>query len=220
MSTLLIVDDHPLFRAALHQAALSAVPDIAISEAVDLAGALQHLGAPPDTDLVLLDLHLPDSRGLTGLVAVRGQFPAVAVLVISAQDDPRIVRRTLNYGASGFVPKSAPPQEIAAAIRAVLDCGEWVPPRLAVAVAEATTDPVDAELAARLSALTEQQFRVLSLLAQGLLNKQIADRLAIQERTVKAHVSAIFEKLGVRNRTQAGVMLRTLELAPWGHADS
>lgn len=216
MSTLLIVDDHPLFRTALRQAALTAMPDVAVSEAVDLAGALQHLGTPPDTDLVLLDLHLPDSRGLTGLVAVRGQFPAVAVLVISAQDDPRIVRRTLNFGASGFVPKSAAPQDIAAAIRAVLDCGEWVPPRLAAAVAEAATDPVDAELAARLSALTEQQFRVLSLLAQGLLNKQIADRLSIQERTVKAHVSAIFEKLGARNRTQAGVMLRTLELGPWG----
>lgn len=212
MPRLLIADDHPLFRAALHQAALAALDDGSIAEACDLPGTLDTLGAEPDTDLVLLDLHMPGSRGLSGLAALRGQFPAVAVMVVSAHDEPRVVRRVLDHGAAGFISKSASPGEIATAIRTVLDCGEWVPPHLDESVAALPTDPNDSDLAARLSRLTAQQYRVLGLLAEGLLNKQVADRLAIQERTVKAHVTAIFEKLGVRNRTQASMLLRTLDL--------
>jgi DNA-binding NarL/FixJ family response regulator len=123
-----------------------------------------------------------------------------------------VVRRALDHGAAGFIPKSASPAEIGEAIRRVLDCGTWVPPALADSVAALPADPADSDLAARLASLTEQQYRVLVLLAEGLLNKQIADRLAIQERTVKAHVTAIFEKLGVRNRTQASGVLKALEL--------
>ena len=212
MTSLLIADDHPLFRAALRQAAVQSLPDCRISEAADLACVLATLQAEPDTDLVLLDLHMPGSKGLTGLAALRGQHPGVAVLVVSAHDEPRIVRRVLDHGASGFIPKSASPAEIGQAIRHVLDCGTWLPPALADAVAALPVDPADTDLASRLARLTEQQSRVLGLLAKGLLNKQIADRLSIQERTVKAHVTAIFEKLRVRNRTQAGMVLRSLEL--------
>ena len=219
MPRLLIADDHPLFRAALHQAALAALDDGSIAEACDLPGTLDALGAEPDTDLVLLDLHMPGSRGLSGLAALRGQFPAVAVMVVSAHDEPRVVRRVLDHGAAGFISKSASPGEIATAIRTVLDCGEWVPPHLGESVAALAPDPHDSDLAARLSRLTAQQYRVLGLLAEGLLNKQIADRLAIQERTVKAHVTAIFEKLGVRNRTQAGMLLRTLDLVDPARVD-
>jgi DNA-binding NarL/FixJ family response regulator len=214
MTRILIADDHPLFRAALRAAAAAAVPDASIGEAADLGVALAALEAEPETDLALLDLHMPDSRGLAGLAAMRAQFPAVAVLVVSAHDDAAIVRRALDHGAAGFIPKSAPPEQIAAAINSVLACGRWVPPRLSVALADARSDPVDADLARRLARLTGQQFRVLGLLAEGRLNKQIADVLGIGERTVKAHVSAIFEKLGVRNRTQAGVLLRRLDLNP------
>ncbi|WP_049622293.1 response regulator transcription factor [Frateuria defendens] len=212
MSTLLIADDHPLFRTALHQAAAESVPGCRVREAADLAGVLAALAQEPDVDLVLLDLNMPGSQGLSGLATLRGQFPGVAVLVVSAHDEPRVVRRVLDHGAAGFIPKSASPAEIGAAIRTVLDCGSWLPPALAQAVAALPSDPHDADLAGRLARLTEQQYRVLSLLGEGLLNKQIADRLAIQERTVKAHVTAIFEKLGVRNRTQAGVLLRSLQL--------
>jgi DNA-binding NarL/FixJ family response regulator len=212
MPSILIADDHPLFRAALREAAATAVADAQVAEAENLAGALAHLERDAETDLVLLDLHMADSRGLAGLIAVRTQFPGVAVLVVSAHDDAAVVRRTLDHGAAGFMPKSASPAEIAAAIRSVLACGRWIPPRLSNAVAAIRSDPDDTALAARLATLTGQQFRVLGMLAEGLLNKQIADALAIQERTVKAHVSAIFEKLGVRNRTQAGVLLRRLEL--------
>ena len=212
MPSLLIADDHPLFRAALRQAAIACVADCQVSEAADLADALAALTAAPDTDLVLLDLHMPGSQGLSGLAALRGQHPAVAVLVVSAHDEPRIVRRVLDHGAAGFIPKSASPAEIGEAIRRVLDCGSWLPASLADAVAALPVDPADTDLAGRLARLTEQQSRVLVLLAEGLLNKQIADRLAIQERTVKAHVTAIFEKLKVRNRTQAGMLLKSLEL--------
>ena len=216
MPSLLIADDHPLFRAALQLAASASLPDCRVQEAADLPAVLAALTAEPDLDLVLLDLHMPGSQGLSGLTTLRGQHPGVAVLVVSAHDEPRIVRRVLDYGAAGFIPKSASPAEIGAAIRHVLDCGTWLPPGLAEAVAALPADPVDTDLAGRLARLTEQQSRVLALLAEGLLNKQIADRLNIRERTVKAHVTAILEKLKVRNRTQAGMVLRSLELGEPG----
>jgi len=212
MTRLLIADDHPLFRAALRQAANDSVDNCAVVEASDLDSVLDTLADDPDIDLVLLDLHMPGSQGLSGLATLRGQFPSVAVLVVSAHDEVRTVRRALDHGAAGFIPKSASPAEIGDAIRSVLDCGSWLPPALAQAIKALPTDPSDIDLASRLARLTEQQYRVLALLGEGLLNKQIADRLTIQERTVKAHVTAIFEKLGVRNRTQAGVMLRSLDL--------
>jgi DNA-binding NarL/FixJ family response regulator len=212
MTSLLIADDHPLFRAALRLAASESLPDCAVREAADLPGVFAALAAEPDIDLVLLDLHMPGSHGLSGLAALRGQHPAVAVLVVSAHDEPRIVRRVLDHGAAGFIPKSSSPAEIGEAIRCVLDCGTWLPPHLTDAVAALPVNPGDTDLSSRLARLTEQQSRVLALLAEGLLNKQIADRLAIQERTVKAHVTAIFEKLKVRNRTQAGMLLRSLDL--------
>ena len=219
MPHLLIADDHPLFRAALRQSALGALGGGRVSEACDLPATLDTLAADPDIELVLLDLHMPGSRGLSGLAALRGQFPAVAVMVVSAHDDAQVVRRVLDHGAAGFISKSASPEEIATAIRTVLDCGEWVPPELGESVATLPSDPRDSELAARLAQLTGQQYRVLGLIAEGLLNKQIADRLAIQERTVKAHVTAIFEKLRVRNRTQASVLMHLLDLADPARAD-
>lgn len=212
MTRLLIADDHPLFRAALRQAASESVGGCDVREASDLSGVLDALAGDADIDLVLLDLSMPGSQGLSGLATLRGQYPGVAVLVVSAHDDPHTVRRALDHGASGFIPKSASPGDIAQAIRCVLDCGNWLPPGLAQAVAALPADPADVDLATRLARLTEQQYRVLALLGEGLLNKQIADRLTIQERTVKAHVTAIFEKLGVRNRTQAGVLLRSLDI--------
>ncbi|WP_119718040.1 response regulator transcription factor [Cognatilysobacter tabacisoli] len=212
MPVLLIADDHPLFRAALRQAAADAVADTQIREADRLDGVLAALDAEPGIDLVLLDLHMPGNHGLAGLAAIRAQHPGVAVVVVSANDDPRVVRRALDHGAAGYLPKSAGLDELRDAIRAVLACEQWLPAMLRAAVARTQSSSADADLAARLASLSPQQFRVLTLVAQGLLNKQIADRLDVQERTVKAHLSAIFERLGVRNRTQASVVLRELEL--------
>jgi DNA-binding NarL/FixJ family response regulator len=213
MPALLIADDHPLFRAALRGAAAEAVSDLLVHEADSLDGVLAVLEAEPDIDLVLLDLHMPGNHGLAGLAAVRAQYPGVAVVVVSANEDPRVVRRALDHGAAGYLPKSSSLEDLREAIRAVLACEQWLPPALRAAVARTQSASRDADLAARLASLSPQQFRVLTLVAQGLLNKQIADRLDVQERTVKAHLSAIFERLGVRNRTQASVVLRELELS-------
>lgn len=213
MTRLLIADDHPLYRLALAQAVRGVIDGGDVAEAGSLEEARAALTAQPDTDLVLLDLHLPDSHGLMGLAALRGEFPSVAVVMISAHDDPVTIRRALAFGAAGFIPKRAGMDELQAALRAVLDCEEWLPPALRADVDALPGSRKDADLSARLATLTPQQFKVLSRVAEGRLNKQIADELGIQERTVKAHMSAIFEKLGVRNRTQAGVLLRSLELA-------
>ncbi|MGH8062716.1 MAG: response regulator transcription factor [Pseudoxanthomonas sp.] len=213
MPKLLIADDHPLFRAALRGAATDAVAGLSVLEAESLDGVLAALEANPDIDLVLLDLHMPGNHGLAGLAAIRAQYPEVAVVVVSANDDPRVVRRALDHGAAGYLPKSSGLDELRDAIRSVLACEQWLPSSLRASVARSQSSQHDAELAARLASLSPQQFRVLTLVAEGLLNKQIADRLDVQERTVKAHLTAIFERMGVRNRTQAGVVLRELELS-------
>ena len=170
------------------------------------------LAGHPDIDLVLLDLHMPGSHGLVGLASLRAEYPGVAVAMISAHEDPATIRRALAYGAAGYLTKRADLDELQAGLKAVLAWSNgcrglreipW--PR--------TSDPGDRETAARLATLSPQQFKVLTRVAEGRLNKQIADELGIQERTVKAHMSAIFEKLGVRNRTQAGVLLGSLSLA-------
>ena len=221
MTRLLIADDHPLYRLALTQAVRSVLPDVVLGEAEDLPGVHRSLAAHPDTDLVLLDLHMPGSHGLMGLASLRAEHPGVAVVMISAHDDPVTIRRALAYGAAGYLTKRADLTELQAGLRAVLNCEEWLPPALREAVARTRPDSSDSANAARLASLSPQQFKVLTRVADGRLNKQIADELGIQERTVKAHMSAIFEKLGVRNRTQAGVLLRSLALAdPSRHPDA
>jgi DNA-binding NarL/FixJ family response regulator len=212
MTRLLIADDHPLYRLALIQAVRGVLPDAVLDEADDLDAARRALSTHPDTDLVLLDLHMPGSHGLMGLASLRAEHPGVAVVMISAHDDPVTIRRALAYGAAGYLTKRADLAELQAGLRAVLACEQWLPPKLREAVAGSQMQAGDAANAARLAALSPQQFKVLAHVANGRLNKQIADDLGIQERTVKAHMSAIFEKLGVRNRTQAGVFLRSLEL--------
>lgn len=218
----LIADDHPLFRAALVQTLSDCMDDVSVLQARDLNEAFEHLNANDNIDLVLLDLHMPSNQGvssglnggLTGLAHIRGQFPAVAVVVVSANEDPMVIRRALDYGAAGFIPKSADLSELSEALEAVFDCREWIPARLKRAVEEAVdANPID-DMAERIKTLTPQQLRVLEMVAQGQLNKQIADVLGVQLRTVKAHMSEIFHKLNVRNRTQAGIAFRALDIKP------
>lgn len=212
MPVILIADDHPLFRRALVMSVNECLPDAGTMEAASLTQARDVLSqSARDIDLVLLDLHMPDSHGLMGLAALRAEFPAVAVVMISAHEDPRTVRRALACGAMGFIPKSIAPDQLADALSTVLDCHEWLPSTLREAIAGLPASDEDT-FARQLATLTPQQHRVLVQVAEGRLNKQIADSLGIQERTVKAHLTAIFERLGVRNRTQAGVLLRSLDL--------
>lgn len=211
MTRILIADDHPLFRLALVQAVASLGEDVEVLEADSLDTARIVLGNRADIDIVLLDLHMPGSHGLMGLVALRTEYPAVAVIMISANDDPQVMRRALTYGAAGFIPKRSSIADIQDMLRTIIACEDPLPlPRGQV---QDTAAEQDRQLAKRLASLSPQQLKVLMLVAEGLLNKQIADRLDIQERTVKAHMSAVFERLDVRNRTQASVLLRSLEVA-------
>jgi len=215
MSTrVLIADDHPLFRAALVQSLSDCIKDVEVSQARDLPEVFDQLNGMDGVDLVLLDLHMPGNKGLTGLAQIRSQFPAVAVVVVSANEDPFVIRRALDQGAAGFIPKSVDLSELSEALEAVFDCREWVPARLRRAVSEAGANTKEKDVSQRIASLTPQQLRVLEMVAQGQLNKQIADALGIQLRTVKAHMSEIFHKLDVRNRTQAGIAFRSLDVKP------
>lgn len=211
MTRILIADDHPLFRLALVQAVSNLGGDVEVFEADSLDTARAELGVRRDIDIVLLDLHMPGSHGLMGLVALRTEYPAVAVIMISANDDPQVMRRAMTYGAAGFIPKRSSFAHIQDMLRKVIACEEPLP--LPSGPSENAEAEQDRQLARRLASLSPQQLKVLVLVSEGLLNKQIADRLDIQERTVKAHMSAVFERLDVRNRTQASVLLRSLEIA-------
>ena len=211
-SRFVIVDDHPLFRDALRQVLQTAFADTEISEAGSLDQLIKHLARQPDTDLILLDLTMPDVQGLSGLLQIRTQHPAIPVIVVSATDDSRIIRKCLDFGASGFVPKSLPVEDIRGAIRVVTGGGVWTPKTFDLT---APSDKADRELAARLSTLTPQQLNVLGMLGEGLLNKQIAHKLSVSEATIKAHVSAILQKLGVDSRTQAVIAISKSGLGAW-----
>jgi DNA-binding NarL/FixJ family response regulator len=200
----IIVDDHPLFRDALSQALRACFADAEILEAGSLDELTDRLAAAGETDLVLLDLTMPGVQGLSGLVYLRAQHPEVPVVIVSASDDTVTIRQCLDCGASGFIPKSQPVERIREAIRRIIDGEVWLPPDVDIN----NLPPAEsAELVSRLSTLTPQQVRVLMMLGEGLLNKQIAFKLGVSEATIKAHVSAILQKLGVDSRTQAVIAI-------------
>ncbi|QPC43540.1 response regulator transcription factor [Kaustia mangrovi] len=210
---IVIADDHPLFRDALKQALTALYRDIHIAEAGSLEEAVRLLDAAEEPyDLVLLDLKMPGVQGLSGLVFLRAQFPDMPVVVVSATEDAAVIRRALDLGASGFIPKSTPVDTIRSGIAAVLAGDIWVPGDMALA---GRPDSEIDMLAARLATLTPQQARVLMMLREGLLNKQIAYELSVSEATVKAHVSAILQKLGVESRTQAVIAASRIDGEQW-----
>jgi DNA-binding NarL/FixJ family response regulator len=208
VSRIIIVDDHPLFRDALRQAMAAAFSGIDILEAGSLDELVEHLDDGLETDLVLLDLSMPGVKGLSGLLLLRSAYPSVPVVIVSASDDAGTIRRAMDFGASGFVPKSQPVGQIREAVRSVLEGRTWTPPGADLAV---TDDKSERDLASRLATLTPQQVRVLMMLGEGLLNKQIAYKLNVSEATIKAHVSAILQKLGVDSRTQAVIAISKME---------
>ena len=205
---IIVVDDHPLFRGALTQALGSALAGARIDQAASLAELEELIAARPDTDLVLLDLSMPGVQGLSGLLLLRSQHPDIPVVVVSAHDDPETIRRCMEFGASGYVPKSLSVDEMRSAVETVLGGGVWIPPDVDL---ERAADSGTVDVVARLSTLTPQQVRVLMMLGQGLLNKQIAYQLGVSEATIKAHVSAILQKLHVDSRTQAVIAINRIE---------
>jgi DNA-binding NarL/FixJ family response regulator len=199
--TVIVADDHPLFRTAIKEALEADQGQTNFLEANSFESLQQLVDQNKEVDLVLLDLHMPGVSGFAGLVYLCKRYPSVPVVIISANEDPVVIQRALEHGAAGFIPKSSSIDTITDAIAAVLMGEIWSPDTTATDLPGNNVSEV--ELAERMAKLTPQQFKVLMMMSQGLLNKQIAYELSVSEATIKAHVSAIMSKLGVSNRTQA-----------------
>ena len=209
---LLIADDHPLFRGALREAVNGLFDRADVAEAGAFEEVVDRLERAGDMDLVLLDLRMPGVRGFSGLMYLRAQYPSLPIVVVSANDDPAVIRRCMEFGAAGFLPKTLGVDALRQAIARVLKGEVWTPPNVDLS---AGSDAESAATIRRLSTLTPQQVRVLMMLSEGLLNKQIAYELGVSEATVKAHVSAILQKLGVESRTQAVIAAGKIETGQW-----
>ena len=206
----IIADDHPLFRVALSQALHSILgPQAQLLQAHSMSQLWPLLRQHPDTELILLDLKLPDAEGFAGLMSLRTEYPDVTVLMVSAIEEPAVMKQALALGAAAYLPKSAPLEVLTEAVAAVLAGDTWLPAEFRQPVAQAQ-DLIDSDFASALEQLTPQQLRVLKMIADGLLNKQIAYEMNVQETTVKQHVSAILRKLN--NRTLAGLLFEKLKL--------
>jgi DNA-binding NarL/FixJ family response regulator len=205
---IIVADDHPLFRGALRQAIGGIFDPLTVIEAGTLDEVTTALGGAPEIDLVLLDLKMPGVNGFSGLTYLRAQHPSVPVVIVSGIDDAATIRTCMEFGAAGYIPKTTPIETINRAIRHVLTGGTWTPPDIPLTEGDRETG----DLIRRLASLTPQQMRVLTMLSEGLLNKQIAYELSVSEATVKAHVSAILAKLGVESRTQAVIAAARLDL--------
>jgi len=208
----LIADDHPLFRGALREAVNGLFDRIGVAEAGTFEEVVERLEGGGELDLILLDLQMPGGRGFSGSMYLRAQYPSLPVAIVSANDDPAVIRRCMAFGAAGFLPKTLGVEALRAAIGRVLAGEMWTPPDVELA---GEADAESAALIRRLATLTPQQVRVLMMLSTGLLNKQIAFELGVSEATVKAHVSAILQKLGVESRTQAVIAAGKIETGQW-----
>ncbi|WP_305989092.1 response regulator transcription factor [Roseibium sp. MMSF_3544] len=206
----LIIDDHPLFREALHSAVELAYPNSDTLDAASLDDACELLDDDAGFDLALLDLSIPGVKGMDGLLHLRTHYPRLPVVVVSGAEDPPIIAQVMAYGAAGFIPKSSKKTTLANAIQQVMNGATYLPDDYN----DADDEPLDDQtrkMIERLSSLTPQQIRVLQMICNGLLNKQIAYELQVGETTVKAHVSEILRKLCVSSRTQAVIEVKKLE---------
>jgi len=205
---IIIADDHPLFRQALLGTLNRKLNKTQWLEAQTIAELDQQLQANTTSDLLLLDLNIPGAHGFNTLIHVRNHFPQIPVVIVSAHEDHNTISQAMSYGAAGFVPKSTPVDDIYTAIMTVLAGEEWLP----ASFKPSTNTDTHSDIAQRVASLTQQQYRILLMFAQGLLNKQIAYDLNVSEATIKAHATAIFRKLAVINRTQAVIAISQLEL--------
>jgi len=209
----IIADDHPLFRTALKQAIIECIDDAGTLEADNFSELLIAIEATPSLEIVFLDLHMPGNDGFTGLTQLQNHYPDLVVIMVSSDDNDETMQKAINFGAAAFIPKSADLTTIASAIDTVLAGDVWLPELIEKNEGQQTA-LAHQKLAKQLGQLTPQQYIVLTQIADGQLNKQIAYDLNIKETTVKKHVSAILEKLEVNNRTLAGLAYQQLMLAP------
>jgi len=213
--SVIIADDHPLFRQALLEVLKAKLSKTQWFEAETADELNNVLAVNVNADLLLLDLNIPGAHGFNTLVHVRKQFPQIPVVIVSAYEDNDTINQAMDFGASGFVPKSTPVETIFEAISQVLSGGFWTPQSLE----NASANESKSDMAARISSLTQQQYKILMMFAKGMLNKQIAYDLSVSEATIKAHATAIFRKLNVRNRTQAVIATSKLDLTESGFSD-
>ncbi len=207
----IVADDHPLFRDALKHAIGNCVEAAEIIEADSLDSLQTVVGDHADADLLFLDLNMPGVSGFSALAYIRSNHESLPTVIVSATDDPAVIRRAIQHGASGFIPKSSPIAELEEGIRSVLEGEVWLP--AGIDLDADRLDSEEAKIAEGLSQLTPHQFRVLMMLGEGLLNKQIAYQLGVSEATIKAHVTAILRKMNVGNRTQAVVAVQRLRVS-------
>ena len=204
----IIADDHPLFRTAMTHTLQQRYTGAQVLEVGSLPELLSLLKTGIEADLLLLDLHIPDAHGFTGLVQVSENFPQMPVMIVSGNDNPSVIHKAVALGASGFLPKSASNEDIVNAIDAVIQGQVWIPANLPTPSVELGGE----QTAERIASLTPQQLRVLTMIGEGLYNKQIASELSVTDATVRAHVTEIFRKLGVTNRTQAVIFFNRLKV--------
>lgn len=206
MPHILVADDHPMCSTALAMAARAVDPAMTIDSATTLAEVERMVRATAH-DLILLDLMLPDVQGFSGLALVRAIRPDSRIAIVSGRDEPGVIRQAATLGACGFVSKASTIDQMVAAISALLDGRTWFPDD----VIRDDAMSAQPDMAARMGTLSVAQLRVLRAIANGHQNKQIAYDLQLAEPTVKSHLSAIFRKLGVTNRTQAVLVLQQMD---------
>lgn len=207
----IIADDHPLFRAALKQAIRKISTNAKIIEVSSLGEASNILAAEDNVNLLLLDIHMSDSDGFAGLIMYKQAYPLTPIVIVSASDEPEIIQNAIEFGASGFIPKSVDLSIIREAINTVFEGQSWWPNDVGL-------NPLGSHAASSFSAssklfstLTPTQSKVFMAISEGLLNKQIAFKMDISESTIKTHITAIFKKLNISSRTQAVIFAKDLE---------
>ena len=212
-TTVAIADDHPLFRAALKQAVTECIDQCIILEAENFSELITKIQQNESLEIVFLDLHMPGNDGFTGLTQLQNHYPDIIVIMVSSDNTFEIMQKAIDFGAAAFIPKSSDLNTISEAIENVLNGNTWLPKNIKVSENQLNTEQNNL-LAKQLSQLTPQQYTVLTMIADGQLNKQIAYDQKIKETTVKNHVSAILLKLQVNNRTLAGLAYQQLKLTP------
>jgi DNA-binding NarL/FixJ family response regulator len=210
MFKFLIADDHPLFREALKSALQTAFTGVNYIESNSFSSTFKTLRRHRNIDLLLLDLNMPGSENYYGLLKIRQSFPNLPIAVVSATDDVQTIAETMEFGANGFIPKTTATPDVIAALKIVLAGKSWVPPSIRDAIKSVSSEKI--EIAEKVRELTPKQYMVLSLVKQGLMNRDIAEQLNVTEATVKAHVSMLFKRLSVKSRTQILVAIEKLSL--------
>jgi DNA-binding NarL/FixJ family response regulator len=208
VGSVLVIDDHPLYCDALASAIERTFDAEDVRSATCLTEGMRMLNGRYSPDLILLDLNLPDVAGLNGFLKIKDRIPDVPVIVISASTSEKTIQALLGAGAAGFIPKDLPRAAFSEAIRTVCEGKVYTPPGIRRSGAPREEDTAVTDIFHKIEGLSPQQSRILNLICKGKANKQIAFELSLAEATVKAHITALLRRLGVRNRTQAALLIK------------